>query len=29
MMHYDLIGQLMQKMGVDDWVQCYETNLKR
>lgn len=26
---FDLIGQLMQKMSVEDWVQLYESVLKR
>lgn len=26
---FDLIGQLMQKMTTDDWVNLYEANLKR
>lgn len=26
---YDLIGQLMQKLSVEDWVACYESMLKR
>ncbi|MFN0037479.1 MAG: DUF1801 domain-containing protein [Saprospiraceae bacterium] len=26
---YALIGQLMQKMSVDEWVEVYETELKR
>ena len=26
---YDLIGQLMQKMSVKDWIKLYEENLKR
>lgn len=26
---YDLIAQLMQKMTVEDWVEIYETNIKR
>ncbi len=26
---YDLIGELVQKMSVEDWINCYEANLKR
>ncbi|MBC7777143.1 MAG: DUF1801 domain-containing protein [Phycisphaerae bacterium] len=26
---YALIAQLMQKVSVDDWVECYESNIKR
>jgi len=26
---YDLIGQLSLKMGVDEWVEIYETNIKK
>ncbi len=26
---FDLIGQLMQKMTVDDWISIYEKNIKR
>jgi hypothetical protein len=26
---YQLIGQLMQKMSVKDWVNIYEANIKR
>jgi len=26
---YDLIGELMQKMTVQDWVDVYEANVKR
>lgn len=26
---YDLIGELVQKMAVEDWIKCYETNIKR
>lgn len=26
---YDLIGQLVKKVSVKDWINCYETNLKK
>ncbi len=26
---FDLIGQLVQKMSVEDWIKCYEANFKR
>lgn len=26
---YDLIAELMQKMSVDEWIQLYQTNIKR
>ena len=26
---YDLIGQLSSKMGVDEWIEIYETNIKK
>ena len=26
---FELIGELVQKMSVEDWVNCYEANLKR
>jgi site-specific DNA-cytosine methylase len=26
---YDLIGELMSKMSVNDWIGCYENMLKR
>lgn len=26
---FDLIGELVQKMTVEDWIKCYEANFKR
>ncbi|WP_339886692.1 DUF1801 domain-containing protein [uncultured Flavobacterium sp.] len=26
---FDLIGKLVQKMSVEDWIKCYEANFKR
>lgn len=26
---FELIGQLVQKMSVEDWISCYESNFKR
>lgn len=26
---FELIGELVQKMTVEDWINCYEANLKR
>lgn len=26
---FDLIGELVRKMAVEDWIKCYETNFKR
>lgn len=25
---YELIGELVIKMGVDEWIECYEVNVK-
>ncbi|MBC7641908.1 MAG: DUF1801 domain-containing protein [Flavobacterium sp.] len=26
---FDLISELMQKISVDEWIKCYETNIKK